>query len=219
MESMPREAAVEVAAAATPAADGARVAPPWWSELPVLSDARVTLRPLRADDAAALFAMLTADEVTRFISPPPPDLRGFERFIQWTHLESAAGRYAAFAVVPAGYDVPMGIVQVRQLDPTFTTAEWGIAFGSAFWGTGLFPAVARLFFDFVFGQVGVHRLEGRAAVQNGRANGALRKLGAVQEGLLRRSLFCNGEYLDQLLWSVLAEDWREAHADVRPLVH
>ena len=40
-------------------------------------------------------------------------------------------------------------------------------------------------------------------LQNGRANGALRKLGAVQEGVLRRSVRRDGEYFDQVLWSML----------------
>jgi len=54
----------------------------------------------------------------------------------------------------------------------------------------------------------VHRLEARAAVRNGRGNGALRKIGAVQEGLLRKSFLKDGEYLDQALWTILDEDWK-----------
>ena len=61
---------------------------------------------------------------------------------------------------------------------------------------------------FAFDAVGVHRLEARAAVRNGRGNGALRKIGAVQEGLLRKSFLKNGEYLDQTLWTILDEDWQ-----------
>lgn len=189
------------------------------TSLAVLGDACVTLRPLEHRDAPALFAMLTTDEVTRFISPPPPDVAGFEAFIQSARRDFATGRHVVFGIVPAGYDVPVGVVQVRLTDPASATAEWGIALGSAFWGTGLFPAAARLFIDFIFTTLGVRRLEGRAAVQNGRANGALRKLGAVQEGLLRRSLVCNGRCYDQLLWSILAEDWRESRAVPKPMVH
>jgi RimJ/RimL family protein N-acetyltransferase len=37
-------------------------------------------------------------------------------------------------------------------------------------------------------------------------------MGAIQEGVLRRSFLRNGEYLDQGLWSILAEDWLEAKA-------
>ena len=64
--------------------------------------------------------------------------------------------------------------------------------------------------DFSFDVIGTHRLEARAAVLNGRGNGALRKVGAVQEGVLRKSFLRNGEYLDQTLWTILDEDWRRA---------
>ena len=43
---------------------------------------------------------------------------------------------------------------------------------------------------------------------NGRGNGALRKIGAVQEGVLRKSFLKNGEYLDQALWTILDEEWK-----------
>ena len=56
-------------------------------------------------------------------------------------------------------------------------------------------------------------------VQNGRANGALRKLGAVQEGVLRRSVRRGDEYVDQVLWSLLKEDWGEHWVSTAPRVH
>ena len=109
-----------------------------------------------------------------------------------------------FAVVPHGSDTAVGIFQVRSLEPAFGTAEWGFALASECWGTGMFVDGAKLVVDFTFDVIGVHRLEARAALKNGRGNGALRKLGAVQEGVLRRSFLRNGEYLDQALWTILA---------------
>ena len=70
--------------------------------------------------------------------------------------------------------------------------------------------------DFAVETLGVGRLEARACVANGRGNGALRKLGAVQEGVLRRSFLKNGQFLDQMLWSILADEWRQAKAAVGP---
>ncbi len=64
--------------------------------------------------------------------------------------------------------------------------------------------------DFVFETLGVHRLEARAAIKNGRGNGALAKLGAVQEGILRKSFLRNGEYLDQVLYAIVEDDWRSS---------
>jgi ribosomal-protein-alanine N-acetyltransferase len=141
-------------------------------------------------------------------------VEGFERFIGWTLRQRAAGTYACFAVTVAGFDTAVGIFQVRSLEPGFETAEWGFAIGSAFWGTGLFQEGAALVLDFAFDTVGVHRLEARAAVKNGRGNGALQKLGAVQECRLRNSFLKDGQYIDQVLYAMLDTDWRGSRAIV-----
>ena len=180
----------------------------WRQGLPVLTGAGVTLRELRASDAVSLCALLTTEEVSRFISPPPTSVEGFERFIAWTLRQRRAGSYACFAVTIDRTDTAIGIFQLRELEPGFGTAEWGFAIGSAYWGTGVFQEGAELLIKFAFDTVGVHRLEARAAVRNGRGNGALRKMGAQQEGVLRKSFLKNGEYLDQALWTILDEDWQ-----------
>ena len=182
----------------------------WRLGLPVIAGSMATLRELRLSDAASLLTMLSTEEVSRFISPPPTSVAGFERFIAWTHRERAAGNYACFAIVPHGMDTAVGIFQIRQLEPGFTTAEWGFALGSEFWGTGMFLECAKLVVDFAIEVIGAHRLEARAAVANGRGNGALRKVGAVHEGILRKSFLRKGEYLDQNLWTILGEDWRNS---------
>ena len=182
----------------------------WRERVPVLTGSRVTLRELEIDDAPSLFSMLTTEEVSRFISPPPSSVEGFERFILWAQRERAAGRFVCFAVVPQGTNTAIGIFQLRQIEAGFASGEWGFAIGSPYWGSGVFTEGARLVADYAFETIGVHRLEARAAVMNGRGNGALRKIGAVQEGILRRSFTKNGEQLDQVLWSILADDWRRA---------
>ena len=203
---MPPTLVIATASSTSTSTTATVAASDWKQQLPVLEAKGVTLRELRVSDASSLLAVLTTEEVTRFISPPPTTVEGFGRFIQWAQREREAGRYACFAVVPAGYDTAVGIFQVRQLDPSFGTAEWGFALGSAFWGSGLFVAGSELVIDFAFDVIGVHRLEARAAVENGRGNSALRKVGAVQEGILRRSFLRNGRFLDQALWSILPED-------------
>jgi RimJ/RimL family protein N-acetyltransferase len=188
----------------------------WRKGLPALTNQQVVLRELRASDALSLFAMLTTEEVARFISPPPTTVEGFERFIAWTLRQRAAGTYVCFAVTLHGFDTAIGIFQMRETEPGFGTAEWGFAIGSEFWGTGVFQQGAALLLAFAFDTVGVHRLEARAAVRNGRGNGALRKMGAVQEGVLRKSFQKNGEYLDQVLYAIVEDDWREAQNVIWP---
>jgi RimJ/RimL family protein N-acetyltransferase len=184
----------------------------WCVELPVLVGTRVSLRELTITDAPALVANLNALEVQRFIAPPPSTIETFENFIVWAQCERARGRYACFAVVPHGMSDPIGVFQLRQIEGGFTTAEWGFALGSSFWGGGYFSDAARMVVDFAFDTVGVSRLEARSAVDNGRGNGALRKLGAVQEGVLRRAFHKGDRAMDAALWTILSDDWRQLRA-------
>jgi [ribosomal protein S5]-alanine N-acetyltransferase len=210
MEKMLYRAELDVQTFEAPAAPV--VTSDWRQQLPVLAGRQVRLRELRASDAPSLFALLTTEEVARFISPPPTTVDGFERFIAWTLRQRAAGTYACFAVTVAGQDTAIGIFQVRETEPGFATAEWGFALGSPFWGLGIFQEGAELVLRFVFETLGVHRLEARAALRNGRGNGALRKVGAVQEGVLRKSFLRNGEYMDQALYAIVDEDWQAARS-------
>jgi len=194
----------------------------WRNRLPVLTNRQVVLRELRASDAPSLCALLTTEEVSRFISPPPTTVEGFERFIAWTLRQRTAGTYACFAVTLQGFDTAIGIFQLRETEPGFGTAEWGFAIGSQFWGTGVFQQSAEMMLKFAFDTVGVQRLEARAAVQNGRGNGALLKMGAVQEGILRKSFQKDGVYLDQVLYAILEDDFRATQnvtTTKRQLVH
>jgi RimJ/RimL family protein N-acetyltransferase len=185
----------------------------WRRGLPALSRGRITLREMRASDAASLWALLTTDEATRFITPPPTTVEGFKQFIDWMHLQRSAGTFACFAVTLDGNDTAVGVFQIRATEPGFATAEWGFALGSPFWGTGVFQEAAELVIEFVFETLGTERLEARSAVENGRGNGALLKLGAVRECILRKSFLRNGEFFDQFLYAILQDDcgaWRGA---------
>ncbi|HEX6974587.1 MAG TPA: GNAT family protein [Vicinamibacterales bacterium] len=197
----PQNTAIETTAPAV-------VVSAWRKSLPVLTASTFALRELRLSDAPSLLTMLTTEEVTRYISPPPSTVEGFERFILWTQRERAAGNYICFGIVPDGCDAAVGIFQVRRLEPSFATAEWGFALGQSYWGSGLFAAGALKIMEFAFETVGVRRLEARSAVQNGRGNGALLKIGATREGVLHKSFLRDGQYLDQVLWAIVDEDWR-----------
>ena len=201
--------AAEASAAKTAVAmPSIAIATNWRDSLPVLAGDKFILRELRAEDAPSLLAMLSTEEVSRFISPPPTTVEGFERFIAWTIHERVSGTYICYGVVPHGMTAAVGLFQLRTQEIGFSSCEWGFALGSQFWGTGLFVACAKTILNFAVDVLGTQRLEARAAVANGRGNGALRKIGAVQEGVLRRSFLRHGQYHDQVLWSVLAEDWR-----------
>ncbi len=190
----------------------------WRQGLPVIQGREVTLREPVLADAAALHAALTTPAVRRFVSDPPPSPDAFRRFSSWVQNERKVGRHVCFAVVPGGETQPAGLVQVRELEAAFGTAEWGFAVSERHWGTGLFMESAPLVVDFAFRDARMHRLEARSSVSNARGNRVLQKLGAVPEGVLRES-FANSEVrTDQILWAIVADDWLAARPEPAPRV-
>ena len=185
----------------------------WRRQLPELVSSRVRLRELRLTDAPSLTETLGSPTVGRYLSCSPASIVETEEFIAWTRRARMAGRYICFGVIPPGADSAVGVFQLWPLEPSFRTAEWGFALGHRFWGSGLFVAGARLVMGFVFDTLEVQRLEARVAVDNNRGNGALKKLGAVPEGVLRKCFLTDGAYRDHVMWSILATDWRAANND------
>ena len=158
--------------------------------------------------------MLGPPEVAQYLPPGPTTRAEFETFIAWAQQTHQAGRCISFAVVPRDIEAAVGIFQIWPLQPDFGVAEWGFALGRPFWGTGLFFECAPLVIDFAVEALGVRRLESRAAADDPRGNGALRKIGAVREMVMRKCFPCtDGEYRDHVMWSIMADAWKPLSTD------
>jgi RimJ/RimL family protein N-acetyltransferase len=194
-------------------------APAWRGNLPVLAGRLVALREPVPDDAGGLFDLLSVSDASTFGLPTPITESAVRALIERAVSDRAGGLALTYVVTLHATGAIAGLVQVRQLEPTFETAEWEVTLAPSARGTGAFLETGRLVGSFVFDAVGVRRLECRVTIQNGRANGALRKMGAVEEGVLRRSFRRGGQYLDQVLWSVLRDEWGEPRPPSGARVH
>ena len=191
----------------------------WRAELPILAARLVTLRAPTSSDLRPLMDLLLLADASRFGLDEPLSEVAVQQLLDRIARDREAGVAFTFIVTITSSRAIAGLVQARQIDLSWESAEWECTLAPSWRGTGIFLETARLVGSFAFGTVGVHRLESRVLLQNGRANGALRKLGAVQEGVLRESVRRGNAYLDQVLWSVLKEDWGEHWVSTAPRVH
>jgi ribosomal-protein-alanine N-acetyltransferase len=181
-----------------------------WTEcVPRLSGDLSLVREVVDADAETLFELLADPVVAEHMSAPPPSVEAFAGFIQWAKRFRARGDGICFGIVPHGLHAAVGIIQIRALEPSFFTAEWGFALGAAFWSTGVFIDAANVVAEFAFTTIGVNRLEARAVINNERAIAAVQKLGARPEAALSRA-FRKGSRRDpQQLWTLREDDWRQ----------
>lgn len=190
----------------------------WRSGLPVLAGQLVTLREPAPEDAPAIASLLSLPDASRFGLDAFAGESDAARLIDTVIRARAAGTAFTYLIV-SGAQTAVGLMQMRRLDATFEAAEMECTVALASRGTGVFVDAARLAISFAFETAGVHRLEARVIVENGRANGALRKLGAVHEGVLRRAIRRGTQYFDQALWGLLKEDWHSHWVRDTPSVH
>jgi N-acetyltransferase len=179
----------------------------WRIELPVLTGRVVTLREPGPGDSGALFDLLSLPDATRFDREGSFGPGAVKRLIDRAARDRAAGVAFTYVIAFAATSDIVGLIQVRQLDPTFEIAAWDCTLAPQARGTGAFVDAARLVGSFAFASAGASRLEARVDVDNSRATGALRKLGAVEEGILRRSARRGHGFVDQRLWAVLKDTW------------
>jgi RimJ/RimL family protein N-acetyltransferase len=191
----------------------------WRSRLPTLSAQRVLLREPTPADVDALLDVVSASDACRFGLDDPLHAEAVAEFVERLVRQREAGVSATWAVVDRTAPAVVGLVQLRQLEPSFETAECECTLVPWARGSGMFLEAARLVGSFAFGELGTHRIEARVLLPNGRASAALRKIGGVQEGVLRRAVRRGGEYFDQVLWSVLKEDWGTNWVSTAPRVH
>ena len=180
----------------------------WRNLPPVLKGCGVTLKEVEVVEAVALFRLLSHDEIAEVIAPPPASPADLAARIEAARIERLDGRGICLTLARDKDASPAGLFRVREMERGFGSAEWEFVLAPQHWGGGLFFSAAPLVIDFAFDVLGVSRLEARVSVCNGRGNGALRKIGAIQEGVLRQSLQLEKGWVDQALWTLVRDDWR-----------
>lgn len=159
--------------------------------LPVLVQGGLRLREVHLSDAAALTALFQRPEVSAHLDPPPATIADFGSWIALSQSRRVDGRAACYTLL-TGKDEVSGLFMALRFEE-LERAEIGFAIAPHLWGTGVFQNAIELYLDFLFKDWGVKTLIGKTQVENARAMGAMRKLGAkVIEETVRNG---NPEYI------------------------
>ena len=144
--------------------------------LPVLVRDGIRLREVHLSDAAALTALFQLPDVAKYLDPPPATIADFGSWIALSQSRRAEGRAACYTLLTGQGDVNGLFMALRFEDPD--RAEIGFAISPHLWGTGVFRTSIDMYLDFLFNEWGVKALMGKTQVENVRALGAMRRMGA-----------------------------------------
>lgn len=172
---------------------------------PTLTTARLVLRQLREDDAAALFGVLSDAEVMLWWSSGPhASLAETEAYVKGNASEGQG--YHCWAITP-GDDVALGWVILIDGKPQ--VKEIGYILHRDHWGTGIAcEAVARVIAH-GFDDLGLRRIFADTDPENGGSIALLERLGFQREGRLRGEWETHIGVRDSLIFGLLQGEWME----------
>lgn len=166
----------------------------------------VRLVPLDLRHAAGLLRLLDDDLWAGMTSPRPRTTTEAEGYVRGA-LEDP-GRYA-LAVLDDTTGEVRGSTSFYDVVPAQQRCEIGHTFyGRTWWGGATNPACKLAMLGHAFEVWGMHRVALRADARNTRSVAAMRKLGAVAEGVLRgHRVAADGSRGDTAYFSILAPEW------------
>ena len=95
-------------------------------------------------------------------------------------------------------------------DPYAVRGEIGYWISSGEEGRGLVTKAVRALVGVGFGDIGLHRIEIRAGVDNARSRAIPERLGLVYEGVERGGERGSGGYYDLAVYAILEDEWPTA---------
>lgn len=174
-----------------------------------LETERLVLRPFAMEDAEAMYRNWASDvEVTKYLTwPAHADLSTTKDVLKdWT--ENYARRdYYQWAIVlkEQGFE-PIGSIGVVHHDDRTATAHVGYCIGQKWWHRGIAAEALRCMMDFLFEQIGMHRIEARHDSRNPNSGAVMKKCGMKYEGTLRKADWNNQGICDACYYSMLASE-------------
>jgi RimJ/RimL family protein N-acetyltransferase len=173
---------------------------------------RLVLRRFRRDDLEALYEQQSREDVARYL---PRGVRS------WGEVERVLARRIASTKL-AGDDDGLSLAVERRADRRLIgdltiwlrsaehrQVEVGYVFHPDSHGRGFATEAVRRLVELAFDGAGAHRVYARADPRNEASTRLLTRLGMRLEAHFRESEFFKGAWGDEVVYAILAAEWRE----------
>lgn len=180
-----------------------------FASTPTLAGSLTRLEPLNEDHADALAEAVALDELWRTWYTRIPSPEGMLAEIERRRRLQADGKMAAWAVVDARTGRAVGMTTYLHLDPANRRLEIGSTWlGVEAQRTGINAEAKRLLLARAFEDLRCIAVEFRTHWHNHQSRAAIARLGAKQDGVLRKhTVFENGIVRDTVVFSITDDEW------------
>lgn len=177
-----------------------------------LSTERLWFDGLREGDAMVLFAYRADPVVSRYQGWRPETLDEAKGFIRNQSVlpGPSPGEWFQRAIRRIDDGSLIGDLGVCLSEDK--QAEFGITLARSAQGQGYAREALGGLFRELFGRLGVHRVHASVDPRNASSMALLAAVGMRQEAHFRESLHFRGEWVDDIVFAMLAREWYDTHA-------
>jgi len=182
-----------------------------------IKTARLTLRALNNGDAQRIFEYRSSPEVSRFLSWGTDSAQLIESYIQdlAALTPGTPGPWYQIGITLSPTEF-IGDCGFRVLESEPRQAEIGIALAPEFHNRGYAAEALQALLDYLFVKLGKHRTFGSVDPANLRSINLLQRVGMREEAHFIKSLWFRGEWVDDVIFAILASAWNSRKTNAAP---
>jgi RimJ/RimL family protein N-acetyltransferase len=174
---------------------------------------RLLLRPYVADDLDALHDIERRAETARYLYNEPLTREATRAVLERRRAMTAIDDehdLVLVLVLPMSRHV-VGHATLQRVSREHRQGEVGYVLHPDHQGHGYASEAAALMMRLGFEELRLHRIVGRLDARNAPSARVLERLGMRREAHLHENEFVNGEWVDELVYAILADEWRQQH--------
>ena len=178
---------------------------------PTLETERLVLKEITLKDARWYFEHFNTEEIAEGQDyPGPRNMKEARAELKLYFVDVfRTKRGIRWGIAIKGDDKLIGSAGFyKWVQPGRYQAEMGYDLNPAFWGKGIMTEALSAMIQYGFDYMGLHRIEVLISRQNRRSQSLIRRLGFRKEGVLRDHYFVEGRFSDDMIFSLLKEEWR-----------
>ncbi len=182
-----------------------------------LEGSLVRLEPLAEEHRDGLWEAAQPGEIWAWLAHLNKSREYFDQWFDGTLASDAAGETGTFAVRRAGDRLLVGSSRYMNLRPFDRVLEIGWTwFNPSVWRSGVNVETKLLLFTHAFETLGCVRVELKTDARNERSRGAMTRLPARFEGIMRKHMFVpDVGRRDTAYFSVIDDEWPAVRAALR----
>jgi RimJ/RimL family protein N-acetyltransferase len=180
-----------------------------------IETARLTLRPFAITDLDDLYAYHRDPEVARYLYWDARDREQARNALDMRvgqYFLEKAGTSLVLAVVWRETGRVAGEVNLEWLSEEHRQGEIGFVLNPEYQGRGVATEAGEAMLRLGFDSLGLHRIIARCDAQNHASAAVMRRLGMRQEAHFVHNEIFKGEWGEELVFALLADEWRARHA-------